>query len=171
MDNNVILALGSTFANSSLIAFMFNFRGVGKSDGNFGGGIAEQEDVAAAVNWLTTQPEVDTSKIGLAGYSFGASVALSVACSDKRIKAMALISPPLGTCHIDQLKHCIKPKLVISGSADDLIQPENVELLFREAAEPKQLELIPGADHFLFGHEIGIADTAANFFHTSLKPA
>jgi len=171
MDNNVILALSSTFANSYLIAFMFNFRGVGKSEGNFGGGIAEQEDAAAAVNWLTSQPEVDAGKIGLAGYSFGACVASAVACSDKRIKAVALISPPLEAHQIGQLKQCTKPKLIISGSADDLVPPENVDLLFQEAAEPKQLELIPGADHFLFGYETVIATTAADFMLTSLKPA
>ena len=87
------------------------------------------------------------------------------------IKAMALISPPLEKYHIDQLKQCTKPKIVISGNSDNLIPPENVYLLFREAAEPKQLEIIPGADHFLFGFETGIAATAANFILASLKSA
>jgi dipeptidyl aminopeptidase/acylaminoacyl peptidase len=70
--NNVILALASALVKQSIIAFMFNFRGVGRSQGNFGGGIDEQDDVAAALNWLMAQREVDTVRIGLAGYSFGA---------------------------------------------------------------------------------------------------
>ena len=96
MDNNVILSVSSALVEKSIIAFMFNFRGVGGSQGSYGDGIAEQEDVAAAISWLVSQPAVDSNRVGLLGYSFGAAVALSVACVDARVRAVALISLPSG---------------------------------------------------------------------------
>lgn len=169
MDNNVILAVASALVNRSIIAFMFNFRGVGGSEGSFGGGVAEQEDAAAAISWLVSQPEVDLSKLGLLGYSFGATVALPVACGDERVKATALISPPVEPSQISRLKDCAKPKLIICGTEDFVVSPEKAELINRQAAEPKQFELISGADHFWWGYEVALGDKVAAFFSTSFK--
>ena len=169
MHNNVVQALSLTLVNQSIIAFMFNFRGAGRSEGSFGGGIAEQEDVSAAINWLTSQSEVDPGKIGLAGYSFGAAVASQVACNDERIKAMALISPPLETSQISRLKDCPKPKLIISGTDDFVVSTQKAELIDRESAEPKQFELVAGADHFWQGHEHAMAETVTAFFSTFFR--
>ena len=159
--------MASTLVNESIIAFMFNFRGVGGSQGSFGGGVAEQEDVAAAVSWLACQPEVDAGRMGLLGYSFGAAVALPVAHSDKRIKAVTFISPPLEPSQMPQLKECAKPKLIVCGTEDFVVSLEKAELMNREAAEPKQFELVSGADHFWSGHEVAMAEKVAAFFSTS----
>lgn len=168
MHNNVILAAASALLDESMIALMFNFRGVGGSEGNYGGGVAEQEDVVAAINWLVLQPEVDNHRVGLLGYSFGAAVALPVACADERVKAVALISPPLEPSRMYLLKNCAKPKLIVCGSDDFIVPPEQVELIKGEAAEPTQVELIPGADHFWWGHEVEMAAKVAAFFKSEL---
>lgn len=165
MDNNVILALASALVKKSMTAFMFNFRGVGKSQGSFGGGVDEQEDVAAALDWLVAQPEVDNSKLGVAGYSFGAAVALPEACRDPRVRALALISPALmEQAKITQLRDCKIPKLIVSGDADDLISNEQLKLMEREAADPKRFEVVPGANHFWISHEVTLADKVVTFF-------
>ena len=171
MDNNVISAVASTLVDRSIIALTFNFRGVGGSDGSFGGGIAEQEDVSAAIDWLAFQPEVDVSKVGLLGYSFGAAVALPVACADERVRAMALISPPLEPVQVSQLKDCVKPKLIMCGSEDFVVSPQKAEEISREAAEPKQFDLVSGADHFWWGHEVTLAAKVTAFFGGVFKPA
>ena len=165
MDNNVILAIASTLVDKSLIAFMFNFRGVGGSEGSFGEGVAEREDVAAAICWVTSQPGVDEGNVGLLGYSFGATVALPVACDDELVKAVALISPPVEASQVSQLKDCAKPKLIVCGTDDFVVSPEIVELIGRDAAEPKHIELVPGADHFWQGYEAALAEKVAAFFH------
>lgn len=164
MDNNVIVAVASALVGSSVIALMFNFRGVGGSEGGFGGGITEQEDVVAAISWLACQPEVDAGRLGLLGYSFGASVALPVACDDERIQAMALVSPPLEPPQISRLKDCAKPKLIMCGADDFVVPRHRAELIGQEAAEPKQFELISGVDHFWWGHEVAVARQVAAFF-------
>jgi alpha/beta superfamily hydrolase len=168
MSNMVIRTLGKTLADRSMIAVMFNFRGVGKSEGSYGAGIGEQDDLIAALDWAVSQKEVDKARIGAAGYSFGASVALPVAGRDPRVKALALISPALDSSHIPHLKHYSGPKLIISGADDDLILPGSVALWDQEAAEPKSLEFIEGADHFWLGMDDVVADRVADYFKRSL---
>jgi len=66
MDNNVVSSLCETLTQASLASFKFNFRGVGGSQGEFGQGIGEQEDVAAAISFISTVKRVDSKRIGLA---------------------------------------------------------------------------------------------------------
>jgi len=168
MDNNVILSVSSALVEKSIIAFMFNFRGVGGSQGSFGGGIAEQKDAVAAISWIICQSEVDGNRVGLSGYSFGAAVALPVVCTDDRVRAVALISLPHGKPQIFKLKNCSKPKLIICGTNDIVVPLEQVQLMTREAAEPKQSELISGADHLWWGYESVLAMKVADFFEEEL---
>jgi alpha/beta superfamily hydrolase len=169
MDNNVILAVSSALVERSTIAFMFNFRGVGGSQGSYGDGIDEQEDVKAAISWLVSQPAVDSNRLGLLGYSFGAAVALPAACADERVKAVALVSLPPGPLQSSQLKGCTKPKLIICGTNDFVVPLGQAKLLAREAAEPKQFELISGADHFWLGYEAVLAEKVTAFFEDKIK--
>jgi len=164
MDNNVVNSLSETLARSSLASLKFNFRGVGGSQGEFGQGIGEREDVEAAISFISTVKEVDSKRIGLAGYSAGAGFALPVGFNDDRIRALAAVSPPLSMFDFDFLKSCPKPKLLISGSRDDLI-PINQFLEFcQNLPEPKECESIEGADHFWWGYESFLAAKVAAFF-------
>jgi hypothetical protein len=164
MENSVIQEMASGLVKKSMIAFMFNFRGVGQSQGKFDG-TAEVEDVTAAINWLASQPEVDASRIGLAGYSFGSAMALPEAFRDSRVKALALISPALmDEPKIKMLRNYTVPKLIICGDADEFVLPATVELMKRETAEPKQIEVIPGIDHFWLSYESMLAEKVATFF-------
>lgn len=164
MDNNVIQAASSALVEKSIVAFMFNFRGVGGSEGSYGDGISEQDDVVAAISWLFSQSAVDSHRVGLLGYSFGAGVALPVACVDERVMAVALISLPPGPSQVSQLKNCNKPKLMVCGTNDFVVPPDQAKLMGREAAEPKQLELISGADHFWLGYEMVLKEKITAFF-------
>lgn len=74
MSNNVVFAICQALARQSIAALRFNFRGVGNSGGTFGEGIAEQEDVRAALDHVTSTPDIDHGRLGLVGYSFGAGV-------------------------------------------------------------------------------------------------
>jgi len=164
MDNNVVNSLSETLTQASLASFKFNFRGVGGSQGEFGQGIGEREDVEAAISFISKVKEVDSNRIGLAGYSAGAGFALPVGFKDDRIKALTAVSPPIPMFDFDFLKSCPKPKLLISGSMDELI-PINQFLEFcQNLPEPKECESIEGADHFWWGYESSLAAKVAAFF-------
>jgi len=164
MDNNVVCSLSETLTRASLASFKFNFRGVGGSQGEFGQGIGEREDVEAAIAFIITVKEVDSKRIGLAGYSAGAGFALPIGFNDDRIRALAAVSPPFPMFDFDFLKSCPKPKLLISGSRDNLI-PINQFLEFcQNLPEPKECESIEGADHFWWGYESSLAAKVTTFF-------
>ena len=169
MDNNVVYSVSEALTQASLISLKFNFRGVGRSQGAFSQGIGEQEDVNAAISFVTTMSEVDSKSIGLVGYSAGAGFSIPVGFKDARIKALAAISPPLSMFDFEFLKGCLKPKLLISGSRDDFTPPSQFIEFCQNLPEPKEYESIEGADHFWWSYESDLATKVAAFFTKVLK--
>jgi hypothetical protein len=164
MDNNVVYSLSETLTQASLVSFRFNFRGVGGSQGHFSQGIGEQKDVEAAIFFVSTLKEVNAERIGLAGYSAGAGFALPVGFEDERIMALAAISPPLSMFDFAFLKSCLKPKLLISGSRDDLIAIGQFLEFCQNLPNPKEYQVIQEADHFWWGYESRLAAKVTSFF-------
>ena len=169
MSSNVVFAICQALAQQSIAALRFNFRGVGRSGGEFGGGIAEQEDVRAALAFALATPNIDHKRIGLAGYSFGASVALPVAVEDEHIKLLALVSPALLDSGREQLKGYTKPKFIITGENDSVIPERQLQQLVEDIPEPKQCQIIAGADHFWVGFEEEVAQRVSQFFADGLS--
>lgn len=168
MYNNVVGTVCAALVQSSLVAFRFNFRGVGNSRGEFGGGVGEQDDVRAAIAYLSTLDIVDPGRIGFAGYSAGAGFGIPVACSDDRVKAVAAVSPPLSMFDFDALLKCDKPGLLVSGDRDDFTPVERSGEFCQGVSGPVEFVVIEGADHFWWGRETEVADRVTAFFARSL---
>lgn len=164
MDNDVICSLSEALTGASLVSFRFNFRGVGRSQGHFSHGTGECQDVQAALSFVNTLEEIDATRLGLAGYSAGAGFALPVGCDDERVRALAAISPPLAMFDFGFLSACLKPKLLVLGSRDNLIPAGRFLEFCRNLPEPREYETVAGADHFWRGHECGLAARVAAFF-------
>ena len=162
MDNNVVMAVYFALVKSSIAALRFNFRGVGNSSGSYGEGVGEQDDLQAALDFLSILKEIDSSRIGLAGYSFGGMVAAYVAIKDNRIKQLALISPALNETDWIRLKKYALPKLILIGEADTSVPFRPFQHFFGDA---KQYQIIAGADHFWYGFEEQLSGKIARFFH------
>jgi alpha/beta superfamily hydrolase len=170
MDNNVVRAIASALHEASMAVLRFNFRGVGRSQGEFSDGLGEQEDLRSALAFLSSQAGVDPDRIGLAGYSFGAKIALSVALLDQRLAALALVSPFTSDEEWDQLTNARFPTLVISGSEDDFISPHRLRRLSEAMPPgPVECEIVLGVDHFWWGHESKLARRAKGFFSSHLQ--
>jgi hypothetical protein len=164
MSSNVVFGICQALAQQSIAALRFNFRGVGKSGGKFGEGIAEQEDVKAALAFVLSTPNIDQKKVGLAGYSFGTMVATPVAIQDERVKLLALVSPALPDSGWGQLKTYTKPKFLIAGEHDFVIPEQKFWEQVKDIPEPKQCQIIPRADHFWAGFEEEVAQRVSRFF-------
>jgi alpha/beta superfamily hydrolase len=164
MVNNVVDAICQALVRQSIAAFRFNFRGVGNSEGSFGQGIAEREDVKAALDFAVSTTGIDTTRIGLAGYSFGAMVALPVALQDERVSLLALVSAPLRDANCEELKKYDKPKLYVVGDSDQMIPLERVRQLVKGVLRPEQFQEIKGADHFMGGYEGEVGQIVSRFF-------
>jgi len=162
MSSNVVFGICQALAERSIAALRFNFRGVGKSGGEFGEGIAEQEDVKATLDFAIAREGIDKDRIGLAGYSFGGGVALPVAVKDERVKMLALVSPALSEGGWEALKKYAKPRFVIAGENDFVVPQEQFSKLAGDM--PEQYQVIPKADHFWGGYEAEVAEKVSRFF-------
>jgi alpha/beta superfamily hydrolase len=168
MDNNVVNGLFEALTQASFVALKFNFRGVGESQGEFGQGTGEQEDVKGAICLVSKLKEVDRHRIGLAGYSAGAGFALPIGSDDARIKTLAAISPAFDMFDFGFLKDCHKPKLLVSGSHDKFTNTSEFFEFCRTLPDPTECEIIEGADHFWQGYESRLTSRVTDFFIKTL---
>jgi alpha/beta superfamily hydrolase len=166
MDNSIVHGVCEALGRDSIASLRFNFRGVGKSGGRFADGLGEQEDVRAALSLLEGREEIDSSRLGLCGYSFGTMVGIPVADADPRIQALAGISPFFVFPGL--LKSFTSPKYFICGSDDSFANPVGLEKTIGELPEPKEYEIISGADHFWWGYEEQVGVKVSGFFVGSL---
>lgn len=164
MSNNVVWAICQALAQGSVAALRFDFRGVRNSGGSYGEGIAEQEDVRAALAFAASTSEISPARLGLAGYSFGGAVAFPVAAASETVRLLALISPALDNSGWEQLRQYTRPLYFIHGEHDFIVTPEVVKQHLGDIPHKENYAVIPGADHFLEGHEPVIAEKLSGFF-------
>jgi alpha/beta superfamily hydrolase len=86
--------LAEAACHAGFVSLNFDFRGVGKSTGQFDYGVGEQQDVKCALNYLASRREVVPNSLFVVGHSLGAAVSLYAVQNDVRIKGLALWSPP-----------------------------------------------------------------------------
>jgi len=165
MHNSVVTAVCRAFVEAGIAALRFNFRGVGRSQGTFGDGVGEREDAVAALAYLRLREGVDSAKVALAGYSFGAAVALVAA--DEQVAALAAISPP-AFGHDMALPAIACPTLLITGERDDVAPSAQVTALGRTLGPQCRVEVVPGADHFWWGRDEELAQAVVGFLRDSL---
>jgi len=168
MENNAVNSICEALTRLSLISFKFNFRGVGYSQGTYDNGIGEQEDVRAAISFLTQLNMVDSNRIGLAGYSAGAAFGLPIGAEDSGIIAIAAVSPPFSMSDFSFLTDSLKPKYLISGSDDNFTLESQFQDYCKHLPDPVEYESIEGADHFWSGYEKEMAMKVAAFFARTL---
>ena len=151
MDNPVVLAVTSALRDTGHATMRFNFRGVGSSSGRYSNGIGEAEDARAAVVFLKERAGVET--VTLAGYSFGAMVALQAGVSMPDVDRLIAVAPPLSFLSLEFLAACTKDKLFIVGDHDQYCSVAQLGQQLAGVAEPKGHRILSGADHFFLGYE------------------
>ena len=165
MHNSVVVALCRAAAARGIAAFRFNFRGVGRSHGSFADGVGEREDAIAAVALLRQLPEIDSDRVGLVGYPFGAAAALLAA--DERLRALAAISTPTIARGLSEIAvRC--PALLVVGEEDRVAPPSRLAYLGQAVGSQAELVVVPGADHFWWGAEVSLAAVVSDFLVRTL---
>lgn len=158
MNNNVVALLCRVAVESGVAALRFNFRGTGRSGGRHEGGQGERLDVAMAAEYLRSLPELDGERVAVAGYSFGAGVALAARLEG--LRAMVLVSPP--TMMLPAQPAALPyPLLLIAGDEDEYVDQDDLSELAQ--ALGADLAFASGADHFWWGHENALAQAVGNF--------
>jgi len=181
MENNVITALGNVLAENGFASLRFNYRGVGNSESKQGNiaevyeyweSILNRDDCSDAIvdatfamNYL--ESAIDTKNMFIAGYSFGAVVAMMLSVANANISAFVSISTPFGRFDTSFLSDCKKPKLFICADNDFATSLEEVEMGMQNMSEPKILDIMNDCDHFYIDKEQEIANKALRLFNSN----
>jgi alpha/beta superfamily hydrolase len=167
MDNTIVVAVCRALAARGWAGLRFNFRGAGRSAGSFDEGRGEMDDVAGALGFLCTQPEVDAGRLAVVGYSFGAAVGLRHGARDPRVGwlvGIALLQEHYADPFLDADP---RPKLFIAGEHDSWAPSEPLRAYVERLQPPKALHVLPQTDHFFGGCETTVATSVADFLTTA----
>jgi alpha/beta superfamily hydrolase len=148
MDDGIVTAVARSLGAAGIATLRFNFRGVGRSEGRHSGGGAEIDDVRAALDCLAER--APGARLALAGYSFGAAVAVRAAGVDRRAERVAAIALPAAMLDAEFLAECRTPLLLVHGDRDQFAPVAQLEAILARCPAPTEVERIPGADHFLY---------------------
>ena len=151
MNNKVVYNLHYTFFKLGFSCLRFNFRGIGKSQGQFDHGIGELSDAASALDYL--QLHVPNARsCWVAGFSFGAWIAMQLLMRRPEVKGFIAVSPPAKTYDFNFLAPCPSSGMLINGTQDKVVQPDDVLELANKLKQQKGIEIthqeVEGANHF-----------------------
>jgi len=156
MNNKVVYNTFHTFVENKFSVLRFNFRGVGKSFGEFDHGIGELADAACALDWLQQQ-NPEASSVWLAGFSFGSWIALQLLMRRPEIAGFVAISPPAQSYDFNFLTPCPAQGIIIHGTKDDIVKEEAAYSLYEKLEKQRNSNVdyypVNGADHFYKGKE------------------
>ena len=167
MHNKVVFKVAQALQMLGMPALRFNFRGVGHSTGTYDEGRGEMDDVRFALEYLSRR--YPGLPVTLAGFSFGAYVALRVAAIDDRVQAMIGLGVPARMFNGEYLEGSHKPKLIIQGTKDEQAPYALTVQWFEQVPAPKSLVAVQDADHFFQGHLDEVQAIIATFIHNMME--
>lgn len=160
MTNKVAHILARSFNELQAPAVRFNFRGVGKSGGQHDDGQGETQDVLAILRF--SRERWPTASISLAGFSFGAAMALKAALHYP-IARLITVAPALHW--LAGLNGAVPscPWLIVQGDRDAMVNAEAVQAWAASLAKPPCIVILPEAEHFFHGRLNDVRETVKNW--------
>ena len=155
MNNQITYQLFYMFAKRGFAVLRFNFRGVGRSQGEFDHGAGELSDAAAALDWVQSL-HPDSRGCWVAGFSFGAWIGMQLLMRRPEIEGFMSIAPQPNIYDFSFLAPCPSSGLIIHGDQDRVAPMADVQGLVDKLKAQKGIvithKVIPGANHFFTEH-------------------
>lgn len=160
MHNKVAHTLARAFLRTGFTALRFNFRGTGDSEGSYDNGDGELDDALAAMTWLREQ-QADLP-IWLAGFSFGAAIAVKAAATSK-VDGLISVAPAISrfASGLETQPEC--PWLVLQGDEDELVAVDETVTWLDGLVPGPELLILPGAEHFFHGRLVELREAVMAF--------
>src|SRR6266581_2809165 len=149
MHNKVVHAAAEAIVGAGLPVLRFNFRGVGGSGGKHDGGRGEQDDLKTVMDHLAGL--YPGRPLLVAGYSFGAYVALHVGSRDDRAAALIGIGLPMNLVGFGFLRESDRPLTILQGDQDEFGPLPLVMALAASLPGGARVVAIKGASHNFAG--------------------
>lgn len=166
MNNRIAFTLYQAFQRLGFSAMRFNFRGVGRSQGRYDGGMGEINDAAAALDWMQSL-NPGHGGLWVAGYSFGAFVGMQLLMRRPEICGWISVAPPAAHYDFGFLAPCPCGGLMLHGDTDELVPEPTVRKLVDKLNTQKGVavdyRLIAGADHVFANHSETIGDSVFDY--------
>jgi hypothetical protein len=155
MMSPLMVGVTTRLVERSFVVLRFNFRATGHSTGVHDDGDAEMQDVEAAVDVA----RASGLPLFLAGWSFGAGVALNWLAAQQEAPPYSGIAPWWST--VPELNLPAGPKRIVLGTRDQVVDVD----VIRPYAEERSIDLVltPG-DHFFHGRGKKIGNLVAQGF-------
>lgn len=148
LDNKVVHTLSRALHRLGISTVRFNFRGVGKTEGDHDEGRGETDDALAIVDWMHERwPE---RALWLAGFSFGAWIALRASAA-RDCAQLITVAPPVQRFAIMDEPQPDCPWLIVQGEADELVDSTAVIEWVNQLQPGPELVMLPEVDHFFHG--------------------
>lgn len=155
MNNKVVTTLAKLFNEMGAVVVRFNFRGVGKSAGEFDHGIGESEDLRFIISWVLKQyPE---TKLCLTGFSFGSYVSYRVS-GDINPALLISVAPPVSHFEYQEIKLPTCPWIIVQGEEDEVVDPLKVFDWVDHLPRSVNLLRFPNTGHFFHGQLIQLRE-------------
>ena len=155
MNNRVCYELYNLFGRKGFSILRFNFRGVGRSQGEYDQGQGELADAATALDYLQ-QLNPAAPFAWVAGFSFGSWIGMQLLMRRPEIAGFLSISAPANLYDFSFLAPCPSSGLVVHGELDKVCAPEETKTMVERTRTQKgrkiDFEVIPSADHFFETH-------------------
>jgi uncharacterized protein len=165
---NVYAASGYYKAGFSVL--LIDYRGFGRSDGRHPTENRVYEDAATAWNYLVKQKKIPTHNIYIYGHSLGGAVAIDLATKQPEAGGLIVESTFTSIRNVIVARKLFRffpvkiilkqnfdsiskipllkiPILLIHGAEDSTVPAFMSKQLYSAAPKPKELLIIPGADH------------------------
>jgi uncharacterized protein len=173
MNNRVVYNLHYAFHKLGFTVLRFNFRGVGRSQGEYDQGIGELSDAASALDYLQSMNQ-NAKHCWVAGFSFGAWIGMQLLMRRPEITGFVSVAPPANMYDFSFLAPCPASGIFVQGAADTVVQPGAVQKLVDKLRTQKHITIhhdeIPRANHFFENELDELMLAVDNYLDFRLSP-
>lgn len=155
MNNKVVTTVEKAFFMLGFDTIAYNFRGVGKSHGEYDEGVGEVDDLLAVYQWQKSNK--DYAKTIFAGFSFGSYVSLK-ASQQLALDSLCLVAPPVGLYDFSGFNNITTDWLVIQGGADEVVDAQEVKEWIAKQQSGPDIYWRNQGSHFFHGELIWLRD-------------
>ena len=162
MRNKVVTTIARAMKSCDIESFRFNYRGVGDSQGEYGEGFGETEDLISICEWI--KANTTAKEIILGGFSFGGAVAYMGLEKLDMISSMVSIAPAVDRFDLDEYPQLAIPWLVVQGTDDDTVNPQSVfDFIAKQDDTNLTLVKVDEVGHFFHGKLTNLKEVVENF--------
>jgi hypothetical protein len=166
------------FVEAGIAVLAVDFRQVGLADPGAADGASSPYgalvlDAEAARAYLASRPDINPTRIGIAGASLGANVAVLAAANDPMVRSLALLSVSLDyrglKLELALKKFATRPALLVASSEDPFAL-RSARQAVSMGEGPRELRVLSGAGHgsVMLSREPDLATALVDWFLRTL---